>query len=142
MGKIKYQVCNCCGKELPKNITYFKKYSHKIEEGLNFHTTCRECEERLESIINESITAERNANRYLQSMNIPNSYNRRASHMIFLSPNEGASISDQFIITPGYQKELKYTLGYKKGGKIDIITKRQYNIGISIGINTYGFKNN
>lgn len=94
------------------------------------------------SIINESITAERNANRYLQTMNIPNSYNRRASHMIFLSPNEGASISDQFIITPGYQKELKYTLGYKKGGKINIIPKRQYNIGISIGINTYGFKNN
>ena len=93
------------------------------------------------SIINESITAERNANRYLQSMHIPNSYNRRASHMIFLSPNEGASISDQFIITPGYQKELKYTLGYKKGGKIDIISKRQYKIGISIGINTYGFKN-
>ena len=74
-------------------------------------------------------------------MNIPNSYNRRASHMIFLSPNEGASISDQFIITPGYQKELKYTLGYKKGGKIDIMSKRQYKIGISIGINTYGFKN-
>ena len=93
------------------------------------------------SIINESITAERNANRYLQSMNIPNSYNRRASHMIFLSPNEGASISDQFIITPGYQKELKYTLGYKKGGKIDIMSKKQYKIGISIGINTYGFKN-
>ena len=94
------------------------------------------------SIINESITAERNANRYLQSMNIPNSYNRRASHMIFLSPNEGASISDQFIITPGYQKDLKYTLGYKKGGKINIIPKRQYKLGISIGINTYGFKNN
>ena len=86
------------------------------------------------SIINESITAERNANRYLQSMNIPNSYNRRASHMIFLSPNKGASISDQFIITPGYQKELKYTLGYKKGGKL--IPKRQY------GIINYGFKNN
>ena len=94
------------------------------------------------SIINESITAERNANRYLQSMNIPNSYNRRASHMIFLSPNEGASISDQFTITPGYQKDLKYTLGYKKGGKIDIMSKKQYKIGISIGINTYGFKNN
>ena len=92
------------------------------------------------SIINESITAERNANRYLQSMNIPNSYNRRASHMIFLSPNEGASISDQFTITPGYQKDLKYTLGYKKGGKIDIMSKKQYKIGISIGINTYGFK--
>ena len=86
------------------------------------------------SIINESITAERNANRYLQSMNIPNSYNRRASHMIFLSPNEGASISDQFTITPGYQKELKYTLGYKKGGKL--IPKGQY------GIINYGFKNN
>ena len=44
MGRQKYQVCDCCGKELPKNINYFKKYSHKTEEGLNFHTTCRDCE--------------------------------------------------------------------------------------------------
>lgn len=44
MGKQKYQVCDCCGKELPKNINYFKKYSHKTAEGLNFHTTCRDCE--------------------------------------------------------------------------------------------------
>ena len=44
MGKQKYQVCDCCGKELPKNIDYFKKYSHKTAEGLNFHTTCRDCE--------------------------------------------------------------------------------------------------
>ena len=44
MGRQKYQVCNCCGKELPKNINYFKKYSHKTAEGLNFHTTCRDCE--------------------------------------------------------------------------------------------------
>ena len=42
MSKMKYQICDCCGKELPKNITYFKKYSHKTEDGLNFHTTCRE----------------------------------------------------------------------------------------------------
>ena len=48
MGKMKYQVCNYCGKEFPKNITYFKKYSHKTEDGLNFHTTCRKCEEKLE----------------------------------------------------------------------------------------------
>lgn len=47
MGKIKYQKCDCCGKEFPKNITYFKKYSHKTENGLNFHTTCRICEEKL-----------------------------------------------------------------------------------------------
>ena len=45
---MKYQVCDYCGKEFPKNITYFKKYSHKTEEGLNFHTTCRECEKKLE----------------------------------------------------------------------------------------------
>ena len=44
MGRQKYQVCDCCGKELPKNINYFKKYSHKTAEGLNFHTTCRDCE--------------------------------------------------------------------------------------------------
>lgn len=113
----------------------FKDTSIQIESN-GMHT------DRASSTINESITATQNANRYLQSMNIPNSYNRKASHMIFLSPNEGASISDQFIITPGYQKELKYTLGYKKGGKIDIITKRQYKIEIPIGINIYGFKNN
>lgn len=47
MGKQKYQVCNCCGKELPKNIDYFKKYSHKTAEGLNFHITCRDCELKL-----------------------------------------------------------------------------------------------
>ena len=44
MGRQKYQVCDCCGKKLPKNINYFKKYSHKTAEGLNFHTTCRDCE--------------------------------------------------------------------------------------------------
>lgn len=44
MGRQKYQVCDCCRKELPKNINYFKKYSHKTAEGLNFHTTCRDCE--------------------------------------------------------------------------------------------------
>ena len=44
MGRQKYQICDCCGKELPKNINYFKKYSHKTAEGLNFHTTCRDCE--------------------------------------------------------------------------------------------------
>lgn len=112
----------------------FKDTSIQIESN-GMHT------DRAPSTINESITATQNANRYLQTMNIPNAYNRKASHMIFLSPNEGASISDQFTITPGYQKDLKYTLGYKKGGKIDIMSKRQYNIGISIGINTYGFKN-
>ena len=48
MGKIKYQKCDCCGKEFPKNITYFKKYSHKTANGLNFHTICRSCEEKLE----------------------------------------------------------------------------------------------
>lgn len=44
MGRQKYQVCDCCGKELSKNINYFKKYSYKTAEGLNFHTTCRDCE--------------------------------------------------------------------------------------------------
>ena len=83
----------------------FKDISIQIEPN-GMHTN------RAISTIDESITALQNANRYLQSMNIPNSYNRKASHMIFLSPNEGASISDQFTITPGYQKDLKYTLGY------------------------------
>ena len=88
----------------------FKDTSIQIESN-GMHT------DRAPSTIDESITATQNANRYLQTMNIPNAYNRKASHMIFLSPNKGASISDQFTIIPGYQKELKYTLGYKKGGK-------------------------
>ena len=70
------------------------------------------------SPIDNSITATQNANRYLRAMNIPNAYNRAASHMTFLSPNKGASIASQFIITPGYKKELKYTLGYNNGGKL------------------------
>lgn len=44
MGIQKYQICDCCGEKFPKNIQYFKKYSHKTLEGLNFHTTCRNCE--------------------------------------------------------------------------------------------------
>lgn len=44
MGIQKYQICDCCGEKFPKNIQYFKKYSHKTLEGLNFHTTCRSCE--------------------------------------------------------------------------------------------------
>lgn len=44
MGIQKYQICDCCGEKFPKNIQYFKKYSHKTLEGLNSHTTCRNCE--------------------------------------------------------------------------------------------------
>ena len=60
-----------------------------------------------------------NANMYLEQQGIPTSYGRTASHMIFKSPNKGASISDQFIITP-YKKtpDLRYTLGYQNGGKL------------------------
>ena len=35
-----------------------------------------------------------NVNKYIKSVGLPKSYNRTASHMIFLSPNEGASIAD------------------------------------------------
>lgn len=42
------QTCDVCKKDLPKNITYFKKYSYKTEDGLIFHTTCRECEDKIE----------------------------------------------------------------------------------------------
>ena len=67
-----------------------------------------------------------NANMYLEQQGIPASYGRTASHMIFTSPNKGASISDQFIITP-YKKlpDLRYTLGYQNGGKL---CKRLKNI--------------
>ena len=60
-----------------------------------------------------------NANMYLEQQGIPTSYGRTASHMVFTSPNKGASISDQFIITPYKETpDLRYTLGYQNGGKL------------------------
>lgn len=60
-----------------------------------------------------------NTNMYLKQQGIPTSYGRTASHMIFTSPNKGASISDQFIITPYKETpDLRYTLGYQNGGKL------------------------
>lgn len=73
-----------------------------------------------------------NVNKYIKSAGLPKSYNRTASHMIFLSPNEGASIADQFMITPGNPKNIRYTLGYKNGGAIPIGTQEQYNNVVSI----------
>lgn len=63
-----------------------------------------------------NINAIYNNNKYLEQLGVPSSYGRTASHMIFLSPNKGASIADQFTITPGYQN-IMYTLGYKNGGQ-------------------------
>lgn len=42
-----------------------------------------------------------------------------------------------------WDKAAKYLSKFslKRGGKMNIIPKRQYKTGISIGINTYGFKN-
>lgn len=45
-GERVQQQCDVCGRWLDKNITNFKKYSRKTD-GLNFHTTCRECEDRI-----------------------------------------------------------------------------------------------
>lgn len=45
-GERVQQQCDVCGKWLDKNITNFKKYSKKTN-GLNFHITCRECEDRI-----------------------------------------------------------------------------------------------
>lgn len=59
-----------------------------------------------------------NIHKYIKSVGIPNSYGRTASHMIFLSPNKGASIADWFTITPG-NPNIRYTLGYKNGNKIE-----------------------
>lgn len=58
-----------------------------------------------------------NVNKYIKSVGLPSSYGRTSSHMIFLSPNKGASIADQFIITPG-NPNIRHTLGYKNGGKL------------------------
>ena len=41
------QICDVCGRSLPKTTQYFKKYSHKTD-GRNFHTTCKECEKKKE----------------------------------------------------------------------------------------------
>lgn len=40
------QQCDVCGRLLDKNISNFRKYSRKTN-GLNFHTTCRDCEDRI-----------------------------------------------------------------------------------------------
>ena len=40
------QQCDVCGRLLDKNISNFRKYSRKTN-GLNFHTTCRDCEARI-----------------------------------------------------------------------------------------------
>lgn len=64
-----------------------------------------------------------NTNLFLEKNNVPYDYNRSDSHMIFLSPNRGASIGDWFNVTPleGNQFDpsgFRYTLGYQKGGKL------------------------
>ena len=59
-----------------------------------------------------------NVHKYIKSVGLPNSYGRTASHMIFLSPNKGASIADWFTVTPG-NPNIRYTLGYKNGNKIE-----------------------
>ena len=40
------QQCDVCSRWLDKDISNFKKYSRKTN-GLNFHTTCRDCEDRI-----------------------------------------------------------------------------------------------
>ena len=40
------QQCDVCGRLLDKNISNFRKYSRKTN-GLNSHTTCRDCEDRI-----------------------------------------------------------------------------------------------
>ena len=40
------QQCDVCGRLLDKNISNFRKYSRKTN-GLNIHTTCRDCEDRI-----------------------------------------------------------------------------------------------
>lgn len=61
------------------------------------------------------------ADSYLEKSGIPKSYDRTDSHMIFLSPEEGASIADQFniqLVNGTMIPNIPYTLGYKKGGKL------------------------
>lgn len=42
------QVCEKCGRELPRTTKYFKKYAYKTEDGKNWHTICKECEHQIE----------------------------------------------------------------------------------------------
>lgn len=46
-GEKLQQQCDVCGKWLDKDISNFKRYSVKTN-GHNFHTTCRECEKKIE----------------------------------------------------------------------------------------------
>ena len=55
---------------------------------------------------------------YLKQLNVPQQYRRNATHMVFKSPNKGASIADQFDIIPASDVDLntiKFGLGYRKG---------------------------
>lgn len=71
-------------------------------------------------ISDHSLNSVFNMNRLLQKNNIPVSYGRTSAHMTFLSPNEGATISDQFDVFPfDKQNNIKFTLGYKLGGKFN-----------------------
>lgn len=45
-GERLQQQCDVCGRLLDKNISNFRKYSRKTN-GLNFYTTCRDCEDRI-----------------------------------------------------------------------------------------------
>lgn len=73
---------------------------------------------RYGSISNHDIDAVFNMNAILDKNNIPSQYLRSSSHMTFLSPNKGATISDQFEVYPFENQDLRFTLGYKLGGKI------------------------
>lgn len=89
-----------------------------------------------EGIFNShSSTSLYNVNRYLEQQGVPQSYGRTSSHMIFTSPNEGASILDQFNITPyGTIPNLRFTLGYQNGGKL---RKKSKNVSRQLGENPF-----
>lgn len=54
-GELKLYKCECCGKEFPHKITYWKKLSAPIN-GNCWHTTCRSCEN--DQIIKENVKEE------------------------------------------------------------------------------------
>lgn len=81
-----------------------------------------------------AVELQRILNNYLydpKQLNLPTSYGRNASHMVFFSPNKGASISDQFDIIPAQNinlRNIRFGLGYNDGKDSGIHIKKA-NVG-------------
>lgn len=62
---------------------------------------------------------------YIDKHNVPSSYGSKKAHVVFFSPNKGASIADWFTADRNWRE--RESLGYKKGGKLDVIESFKRN---------------